>query len=67
MKKTRCRKAVDRAAKECNRAYDALVAMRATLPAEHRATSDRMDHWIRELGEYAGYLETITWPDQVQP
>jgi hypothetical protein len=63
---TKCRKAVDRAAKECNRAYDALRAMRNTMPADHRNSTDRLDLWIRELGEYAAYLESITWPDQVR-
>lgn len=63
---TKCRKAVDRAAKECNRAYDALMAMRETLPDEHRRNNDRMERWIRELGEYADYLSGVTWPDTVK-
>jgi hypothetical protein len=63
---TKCRKAVDRAARDCGKAYDALVAMRHAMPQEHRQSTDRLDHWIRELGEYSTYLSQITWPDQVR-
>ena len=57
---TRARKAVDRAAAATSKAYDALRALSDHIPPNTRDVHQR---WVRELGEYADYLSTITWPD----
>lgn len=59
---TKCRKAVDRAVKDLNKAYEALNALAAVLP--EKARNDRHQRWIHELAEYADYLAGVTWPDE---
>lgn len=61
VRKTAARRAVDRAAKACGKAYDALSAMSRFLP---EGVQDRHAHWRRELAEYADHLERVTWPDK---
>lgn len=55
------RRACDRAAKACAKAHEALQLLGEFIPSEQ---SDRYRQWVRDLGEYAEYLETATWPDQ---
>jgi len=61
-RKTKARKAVDRAAKACDRAYDALAAISEYIPD---TTIDRHLKWLRDLATYANYLETCKWPDRM--
>lgn len=62
MKRTRARQAVDRAAKACGKAHDALRELGEFIPErQHDAYLAR----LRELREWSDYLEQCRWPDKV--
>ena len=61
-KKTPARKACDKAARACDAAWRALTDLMEHLPAgAHRETAERQ---LREMREWADYLDECKWPDE---
>lgn len=63
-KPTPARKACDRAANACAKAYDAMADLARFLPD---SVSDTHSRWVSDLRSYTEHLEKATWPDKVQP
>jgi|GEM_PF-3007093 len=61
MKKTAARRAVDKAAGACGKAWEALRELSEFVPD---GATDRYLLQLREMREWAEYLETCTWPDE---
>lgn len=60
-KRTPARKACDKAAGACDRAWRALSDLSEHVPD---SAADRHLRWLRDLREYGEYLERCTWPDK---
>lgn len=63
MAQTKARRACNKAARACDAAWRALSDLMDYLPADEKSVGMIR---LREMREYADYLDACTWPDKAQ-